>query len=131
MPRLGDCPGESVYDKGKVWVEAVAATEAAAFAAMRALLPQAKLDADAEQLVAYKAALVVGDAACKPGVAPCDPCKAIFWSNPLIGPWEGAITQVNNTFIARGGYKWEVMLECECPAIAKGKEGKDGEQRIA
>ena len=134
MPRLGDCPGISVYDKGKVRVEAVAATEAAAFAAMRALLPQAKRDADAAQLAAYRAALVVGDAGCKPGVAPCDPCTAIYSSSPLSGPWEGSITQADNTFLARGGYKWEVLVECECPvvAIAKGKDQyKDGEQQTA
>lgn len=129
MPRRGDCPGESVYDKGKVRVEAVGPTEQAAFNAMRALLPQAKIDAEAEQTAAFRAALVVGDAACKPGVAPCDPCTAVFWGPPLTGPWEGSITQADNSFLARGGYKWELKVDCECPVVVVAK-GKDGEQQI-
>ncbi|MCJ8328578.1 MAG: hypothetical protein HRT89_00790 [Lentisphaeria bacterium] len=123
MPNPGKCPGESVFNKGKVRVQAVAATEAAAFAAMQLLLPQAKIDAETAQTAAYRAALAVGDAGCKPGVAPCDPCSAIYLGQ-VIGPWEGAITQADNTFLARGGYKWEVLVICECP------EEKDKEEPV-
>jgi hypothetical protein len=120
MPRRGDCPGESVYDRGSVRVEGTGATEAAAFAAMRALLPGAKIAADNESGVAFRAALVVGDAACKPGVPPCDPCTAVFLVPPLTGPWEGAVSTpgLNPLWLARGGYKWKVIVDCQCPVVA-------------
>ena len=45
----------------------------------------------------------------------------------LIGPWEGSITQADGTSLARGGYKWEVIVDCECPpvAVAKGVEDEE------
>ncbi len=109
MARLCDCPGESVYEKGKVRVEAWADTEDAAMAAMEAQLPQAKTDAETAQTAAYQAALAVDDAACKPKVPPC---KAIFWGSLVEGPWKAVGAMAPYTrWLARGGYNWKVMVD--------------------
>lgn len=92
-----------------------------------ALLPQAKLDAEAASAAAFRAALLVGDAACKPGVPPCDPCTAIFLVPPMGGPWTAVGTgpAIQPRWLARGGYNWKVLVDCECPEPKKEKgEGK-------
>lgn len=127
MAKLCDCPGQSVYEKGKVRVEAKAATEAAAMAAMEAQLPQAKKDAETAQTAAYRAALAVSDAACKPKVPPC---KAIFWGPPVEGPWKAVGAQAPYTlWLARGGYNWKVMVECEVLPVAVAVKDEAGSQQ--
>ena len=126
MARLCDCPGESVYEKGKVRVEAKAGTEAAAMAAMEAKLPKAKTDAEAALDAAHGAAIAVGDAACKPEFPPC---KAVF-RKEIEGPWKavGALDPYTD-WLARGGYNWKVIVECEVPPVAVAVKDEAGSQQ--
>jgi hypothetical protein len=128
MPTLGDCPGESVYDRGSVRVLAQGATQQAAETARDLQMDQAKQDALDAQTDSFQAALVVGDAACKPGQPPCDPCTAVFWGPPLSGPWRAAGTLHDGVWKARGGYKWKLMVECECPPVVVAGKKKDKKQ---
>ena len=96
---------------------------------MEAQLPQAKIDAETAQTAAYRAALAAGDAACKPNEPAC---KAIFWGPPVEGPWKavGAMAPYNR-WLARGGYNWKVMVECELPAVAvAAKDEVDSQQQL-
>ena len=102
VPRRGACPGESIYDKGSVWVQGQGATQADAENVRDAQMAQAKQDALDEQTASFRAALAVGDAACKPGVPPCDPCSAVFWGPPLNGPWRASATLHHGVWKARG-----------------------------
>ncbi len=126
MAELCDCEGNTVYEKGKARVEAWADTEDAAMAAMEALLPQAKKAAEAAQTDAYTAALVVGDAACEPKVPPC---MAVFQGIVDKQPWKavGAVAPYNR-WLARGGYNWKVILECEIPPVAVAVKDEAGSQ---
>lgn len=78
MPNLGDCPGETLYERGRSAVaEHQAGTRQQAWNGMLAQLNgNIKTAAEADQTRSYQAALALGDGACKPGVPPCDPCDA-------------------------------------------------------
>jgi hypothetical protein len=120
MPKKCDCPDTLVYDRGTITVKAVRPTRQAALNAMRAQLPFAKTLAEKAQTDAYRAALLVGDAACKPGKAG-EKCTALFWGPPLWGPGEtvGPLPPKNKVWLARGDYRWKVMVECELPKPLK------------
>lgn len=131
MTSRGKCPEDShVFDKGEVRVMARAATEEAAFAAMRALLPQAKIEAEKNATDAYRAALVVGNAGCKPGTPPCEQCNAIYW-RPAMREWQGAGSHSEELFRAKGGYYWTVLVACECPEEVNKRDIKYIEQSQA
>lgn len=117
MPKQCNCPGQAIYDRGYgKRVEAGGATEAAAMARLAKRLPAAKADAAKAQAAALKRALKAGDAACKPGKAPCKKCEAWFKAPPLGPPWTavGALAPYTK-WLARGGYEWTIEVQCRCP----------------
>ena len=120
MPTEADCPGTGIYDWGYgPRVQAWRPTEAAAFAAMQAQLPVALAGALVQQQAALNAAMAVGAGACNPGQPPCQQCEAWFRAPAPGAPWTavGAIDPFNN-WLARGGYKWTVEVDCRCPPVA-------------